>query len=154
MQAVHVVAAQALQHQVALEAADLGLAEIVPELAARPVIDGPVRVPIENVPNPGGAVRAIDEPSVHLDAALVALLDHVPERVIARRDAVGHWAQVAAEKRLAAPVPHENKGRVEVGLLDLRDGGIRIGEGFDLGAMQPDAVQLRMPSTRPGATTK
>jgi hypothetical protein len=94
VEAVEVVLPQALDHQIALEPADLGLAEVVPEPAAGAVLDGPVRMLVEDVADLLGAVGAVDEPGVDLDAPLVTAFDHVGQGIVSRRDALAHGDSV------------------------------------------------------------
>ena len=144
LDAVNVVLRQAFDHQVALEATHFGLAEVVPERSAGPVVDDPARVLVQHVPRARGAVSAVDEPGMDLDVAPVTLLDEVAERIVSGLNAVAHGAQVAAVEHLAAPVPDEHKDGVEMGAVDLRDQRIGLGGRFDLRRVHPDTAQLSL----------
>jgi hypothetical protein len=132
-------------HQVALELAHRGLAEVIPEqVGAAAAFDGPIGMFVEHEPRRGVAVGPVDEPGVELDLAAAALLGHVAQRVVAGLHSLEHGAQRGVERGLAAPVPGQKIGGIEVGPLEHVESPVGFGAGLDEVGMHPDPAELRI----------
>ena len=113
MNAIDVVVLQDLQHHVRLPLPDLRVAQVEPfDTRPQRVCGSPEWLLLEY---PGGCpVGSVHEPGVDLDAAFVAFVDQIAQRVKAGSDAFVPGDQVTLVEGGCPPVEHKRVESVEI----------------------------------------